>query len=505
MIKDNFFRNSLILTSSNFITGVLKFLFAIILSHKLGDAGIGLYSLIMPIYDFFAVIVCGGMITAISKECSYYFNKNDIGNLHKSVKVSLVFDLIWSVIMALILFSFSPFICKFIIKDMRAMYSLWFICPAIIFVALSAILKGYFYGISKVLTPSVIDIFEKAMRMIVILLIISILNLKETTKTVSVTYLALSLGELCSFILLFLFYKYNKKHFSKPYSILQSGRNLLYSILKISLPLCINGVLTTGLFTASTLMLPQRLVYSGISHENALALIGKFSGMSMTIIFFPFIAVTSMSTMLIPHISENIAKKNYVLLKERFLEVINISFILGTATMFICLSIGQNLGQLFFKRADLAPFIKFASLCAPFIYTSTSTFGILNGLGKQKIVLRNSLISAFLELLLIYLLAAIPKLNIYGYGISLILTSITTLILNLYEIRKNYYIHISFYKIVIYLLLGLLTYLSLNILNTLLHNVNFYYKNFLLVILGFSMYIFLSSLLNSSKKNAAKL
>jgi len=53
MIKDNFYRDSIILTISNLTGGVLRFMFSILLSKKLGAEGMGLYSLVMPIYDLF--------------------------------------------------------------------------------------------------------------------------------------------------------------------------------------------------------------------------------------------------------------------------------------------------------------------------------------------------------------------------------------------------------------------------------------------------------------------
>ena len=81
MSKDNFYKNSILLTLSNFSTGILKFVFSIILSIELGAEGVGLYSLIMPIYDLFCCLLCGGMITAISKESSSYYSKGDYTNL----------------------------------------------------------------------------------------------------------------------------------------------------------------------------------------------------------------------------------------------------------------------------------------------------------------------------------------------------------------------------------------------------------------------------------------
>lgn len=72
---------------------------------------------------------------------------------------------------------------------------------------------------------------------------------------------------------------------------------------------------------------------------------------------------------------------------------------LGLATTIICCLIPDALGEIFYKRNDLGKYIKYASLSAPVFFTSTTMFGILNGINKQTIILRNSMIVAVLELI----------------------------------------------------------------------------------------------------------
>jgi stage V sporulation protein B len=501
MIKDNFYRDSIILTVSNLTAGILRFMFSILLSKKLGAEGMGLYSLVMPIYDLFTCLICGGMVTAISKEASSYYGINDYGNLNKSIHTTLVFDFIWAALITILVFIFSPFISTYIIKDQRTLYSLWVICPALIFVALSSIYKGYFYGISDVKVPAIIDIVEKTVRMGIILALINLLALKNVTTTVTATYISLSIGELISFILLYIFYKKSKdklKNFAKK----TEGRaQLLFNVLIISFPLCLNGFLTTAISALSTLIVPRRLVYSGIEYTEALSLIGKFSGMAMSIVFFPYIIVMSMATMLTPDISKSITKNDYQGLERRVVEVIKISFLLGISTMIICLCSGDALGKLFFDRYDLGIYIRLVAISAPFLYMSGSTFGILNGLGKQKILLINSIITSVLQLILLYVLLGIPSINILGYGITLFISSLVSFILNIIAIQKSCYIHFNASEILIDICLSLLLYFVLKILESSIPNSMFITKNIVIIVTGFSLLLFSLLLTKKSKKS----
>ena len=179
MKKDTFFRDSFILTLSNLTTGILGFTFSVILSHKLGAEGMGLYGLIMPIYNLFICLICGGMIAAISKVSAEFISKKDYINLNKTVDITIVFDIVWSLIIVFFVFINADSISKYIIKDIRAINAVKIICPAMIFIAISSILKGYFYGISKIKIPAFIDISEKSLRILFIIGITTTVSLNE--------------------------------------------------------------------------------------------------------------------------------------------------------------------------------------------------------------------------------------------------------------------------------------------------------------------------------------
>lgn len=501
MNKDTFFRDSALLSSSNLMTGVLGFMFAIILSKALGPEGMGLYGLIMPIYNLFICLICGGMVTAISKVAAVYFSKKDYNNLNKSIKVSMTFDFIWGgFVIAFVLF-FSGSISKYIIKDTRTFNALRIVCPAMIFIALSSILKGYFYGISKIKIPAVIDIFEKAIRILLILTLINTFRLKGITSTVTAAYGALCIGEFISLVLLYIYYRINKSLLKPQYSKPENSAQLLFNILVISFPLCLNGFLSTALSAVSTLIVPRRLVSAGLKYSTALSMIGKFTGMTLNITFFPIIIINSMSTILIPELSQNMSRKDYFAAESRIIDVIRISFILGLSAMAICAAIPDSLGRLFFNRTDLGSYVRFVSISIPFTYVSSISYGILNGIGKQNILLRNSLIVSLSELVFLYIFTGIPSINIYGYGITMLLTAVISLKLNFHEIKKIFYLKFDIFQFIIYILISILLYILLVYFNNLIPNTFFVAKTILIIAFGFIAFFIM--ILASEKNQTA--
>lgn len=488
---DDFYKDTLVLTISNFAMGVLRFVFSIILSQKLGAEGLGLYSIIMPVYDLFCSVVCGGLIVALSRKAAIFSANKDFSNVNKLVKVALMFGLIWSSFISVLVYFNSSFISSFFIKDIRTIYSLELICPALIFIALSSILKGYFYGVSKAKIPAYIDIIEKGIRIAVVIGIINLFVLKDITNTVTAVYGALTFGELISLLMLYGAFILYKSKLKSSISNYESRGQLLFDILIVSVPLCVNGFLASILNAASTLILPRRLVSAGINYDTALALIGKFTGMALNISFFPILVIVSMCTVLVPDISKNLSQRNSFALEKRITEVIKLSFYIGISTMIICLSIPQSLGKLFFNRTDLGSFIIFTSLCVPITFASVSTYSILSGLGKQTKILINSLLVSVLELILLYVLTAVPKINIYGFAIALFLTGLASYILNMHEIKKTCHISFSPTSVLVDLLLSILLFLVLGIIDNIVPNTNFIIKNVSIILLGFSLYFFM--------------
>lgn len=440
-MKDNFYKKSSLLIITNITTGILSFIFSIILTRKIGAEGIGLFSLISPISNLLYSVLAGGLVLAVSKVISEYYTKKQMNNLHKSIKSTTIFNFVSALILILIAYSFSSLISKYIIKDMRTLSALRFILVAIIFMSVANIYKGYFYGTKNVFVPAFIDVFEKIMRILSLLIIFKIKNNNLIETNITISYLVFLIGEFCSFVLLYIYYKLDKRNHEITKEVSDDSIQLIYNVLAISVPLMFAELISSALYSVSALILPRRLVISGISYNEALSLIGRFAGMSLQIIFFPSIIIFSISTILIPDIASNSAKNDLYTIKKRIKQVISIAFILGIIVLILCLSLGEKLGWLLFKEANLGNYLNFLAFCAPLIYLTQVSRSILNGLGRQKFIFKYSVFFSFIQVVLLYLLVAIPKLNIYGYGITMFITSFALLIIyfrKIYQIISSY-------------------------------------------------------------------
>ncbi|WP_195428808.1 stage V sporulation protein B [Clostridium sp. D46t1_190503_E9] len=492
MGKDSFVRNSFLLTASNITTGILGFIFSIYLSKLIGPVGIGLYGLVMPIYNLFICLMTAGIIAAISQVSAIYKSKGQYNNISKTIRTVASFNVIWAIAIGIMVFFLAPYISKYGIHDLRTVNAIRVTCPAMVFIALSNILKGYFYGVSKIVVPSFIDILEKAMRIITIALLIYMFKATTITSMVTLAYVSLAIGELQSLLLLFVYYKNLAKKVPPSVDKPERASQLLFNVFIIAFPLCLNGFLGNLFGTASTLLVPRRLAAAGFDTTVALGMIGKFTGMALTIVTFPMIVISSINSLIVPDLSETLSRGDYYNATVRIKKVMKIAFLLGLATAIICNIIPDSLGQMFYSRDDLGQYIKIASLSAPIFFTANTMFGILNGLNKQGVILRNSLIVSVLELVCLFIFIGLPGVNIMGYGITIFITSSVSLFINLREVQKHIYLDLSTSNISIFLLLSVLIFMILRLFTTNFLNDLFITKNLIVISLTFLIFTVLS-------------
>ena len=90
-----------------------------------------------------------GIIAAISQTSAIYKSKGQYNNIHNTINTVAGFNIIWSILIGVLVFFLAPYISKYGIHDIRTINAIRVTTPAMVFIALSNILKGYFYGVSK--------------------------------------------------------------------------------------------------------------------------------------------------------------------------------------------------------------------------------------------------------------------------------------------------------------------------------------------------------------------
>lgn len=496
MKKSNFFIKTIVLSSTNIMTGVITFLFSIILANEIGSQGMGLYQLIMPLYAMFLFITGGGVTISMSKIAAEKKACGKMNELYKSVKAVTIFEFIWAGFILLIILMSGKYISKFILKDARAYLGILAFCPAVFIISVSSTYKGVYYGLQRVLEPALIDIFEKIVRISTMFFFVRLTKALPLEYRVASAVLSLSFGELASCSMFYIAYRIYKKK-NPAYDKCDNNFQLAFNVLKLSIPLALNGILSTVFSSFTSVLIPNRLMKSGLTYGEALSMFGKLQGMALTIAFFPAIVLGALSVLIIPAISEATASNRHKFVNHRINIALKTAFVTGFSTAAIVLAMPEKLGMFFYKDKVVGVLLSYVAFAIPFSYIESTSFAILNGLGKQGRLLINSTILSLFDIALLYVLLPISSINIKGYAITFFASSILGLILNTNAIKKSVSLSIDVFRtIVMPIILGILIYFVIIIL------LNFIVSIPLIIFSSYMIYIIFYLIVTMGSKKA---
>ena len=418
-------KGAFILTLAGIITRIIGFVYRIYMSNTIGAEGMGLYQLIVPIYMLVWSISSSGISTTISKLTAQEKAFNNYGNINKILLHSSMISISIATILSVFVYFFASSISIYILKDERAALSLKLICFCFPFMAAGSCIRGWFFGLSETLTPAISQVFEQSIRMITVYFLAGILIPKGVEYAAAAAVTGMCLGEIASFVYVYLSHKYSKKVY-KLFSMPTINMKTTYTIiLTMAIPLTANRMTGSLLSTIENILIPQKLQLFGFSQKSAMEIYGELTGMVMPLIMFPSSVLTALSTTLLPAISEASAKNNISRISDTLKKSLFFTAIIGIGTCGMFITYSNEICELIYNRYELGKLLMYMGFFCPFIYLQVIFSGILNGLGEQVFIFKTSLLSSVINIFFIYFM--VPIYGIYafivGWALSIFIVS----------------------------------------------------------------------------------
>ena len=198
---------------SQFIIKILGFLYRIILTNfkEFGDVGNSYYGSGYTVYTLILAVATMGIPNTISKLVSEKIALGDRRGAHKIFRVAMGLFSIVAVIFAIMLFTCSGMIAEKLLSNPGVKYTLMALAPAIIFVALSAVLRGYFIGMQNMVEYSKAQIIEQVVNSVCSVIFVVMLFGSTPEIMAAGSTLATTVAASTTFIYLYMYYSKNKK------------------------------------------------------------------------------------------------------------------------------------------------------------------------------------------------------------------------------------------------------------------------------------------------------
>jgi len=247
----------------------------------------------------------------------------------------------------------------------------------------------------------------------------------------------MAIGEISNLLVLVVVYRFRKSKSSK--SVSKRGfmrkRIMIKEILKISVPVSFNRFITSIMATVEYILIPRMLLLTGMNYQSSIQEYGKLTGMAMPLIFFPTLVTSALATTLVPAISEAISVKSYKTVNYRISKSVQLTFMMGFVFSVLFMNYSTEIGELVYRRENIGHILYLLSFTSIFIYLQQTLLGVLNGLGKQGISLRNSIVGYVIRIS--FVIYCIPVYGISGYIAGMIISSIFVCCLNIATVVKT--------------------------------------------------------------------
>lgn len=440
-----------VLAVSNIVLQGIGFVYRIFLTSLTGTEGLGIYKLVMQFYFVVLAVSSSGANLVSTTRSAGLYGLSEIGKLKKTLRACIYLFLIILSTCTLIVILFDDFIAIKLLGDIKTKPSLYIALVCILLTGIENIIKSSLIGVRKVKYAAFSEIVEQLLRVTLVLGLLYFFSEGDYGKIAFLILLGMTLSEIFSVVFLGKVYK-------KVYKTKEKCKEKVFSsVCKVALPISLAAVATNIISSASTLVLPSRLMIAGFTREEALSELGIISGIGVPILILPIAIISSYCLVIMPAISKSKASGD----RKQIIRKINKSFeatgLIGVPLTCLLVFLSKPIGRVFFSVNFDELYIGLIGLSVILLYYQIVSSNILNGLGLERKVVKHNVFGEFVQLVVTFFLCSIPSINIYGYILGMIISPLIVVSLNLTYIFSDY--KFNFVKFAVKpLSLGLLMY-----------------------------------------------
>ncbi len=463
MVKEkkapSFLMNVITIIFAQITVKLLGFVYRMVITNidGFGDMGNGYYNFGYQIYTLLLAISSIGIPNAISKLVSERCALDDFRGAMRIFRVALVLFLCVGGIFSVFMFFGAEFIATTILDAPLAKYTIKVLSPALIFVSVSSVIRGFFAGQQNMKATNTSQVLEQFLKSLsTILIVLAMAGAKPEYMAAGAT-LATTLSTLLSCIYLFIFYGVNKKDIkgkiktAPEVKIRGNFGKIAKMILAVSIPISL-GAIVASLNRVVDIVTVVRGVKIALADkfpdivtlgDEAVRLSGILSKTDV-LVNLPLAINTAFSTVLVPTVAGALAVRNFDTAREKISFSLLISVIIALPCSVGYMVLAEPILELIYPNASDGALI--FTLVAPTVFFSAMSqtiYGALQGMGKIYVPALSVLLGGVVKVICNLILIPIPEINIYGAPIGSILCQAIAFFISFSVLKKNLHVKLS--------------------------------------------------------------
>lgn len=443
-----FIKGAAILGIAGLLVQILGAVFRIPLANIIGEEGMGYFQTAYPIYIFLLVFSTNGAPAAISKMTSERIAQRNYSEAHRIFKISFILMIIIGIVTSLAVFLGAEAIVNYF-GDPGAYYAMIAIAPALLFVPIMAVFRGYFQGYQVMGPTAGSQLTEQVVRVAVGLTLAVVLVPSGIEYAAAGASGAGSIGPVFGTLFIFFVYMIAKRDKSLPFEggntegfIPESKGTILKKLAGIAVPITIGVSIFPIMNLMDLLVVMRRLQDVGFTSAEANALYGQLSGYAGPIINIPQALALAVSLSLVPAIAAAKSVGDKPFMDQNIRLGLRTAFIIGVPCSLGLMIIAGPIIDLIYpmqaEGADAAVSCLFwLGAGVVFICVAQTMAGILQGLGRPMLSVVGIAAGAAVKYIVSYLLIGVSFLNVSGAAIGTSVGLLTVALVNMYFVKRT--------------------------------------------------------------------
>ena len=435
----SFISGTLILGLAGLVIKVLGAAFRIPLGNIVGAEGMGYYQKAYPIYNLFLTLAIAGIPTAIARLVAERYAVHRPKEAYKVFRSSFYLLLCTGIVTSTGLILSARWLTGTYLSTPKAYYCMVAIAPALLFCPLMSAYRGFFQGRQNMKPTAVSQVVEQVFRVALGLGLAIILLPRGVEFAAAGASFGATAGGIFGFIGIAFVYLRNKKTIFSEFEgstegHVSSTRKILKEILIIAIPITIGSAVLPIMNTIDMMVVEKRLLAIGYSAEVANSLYGELTGFAQPMINFPQVLTQAVSISMVPLVASAFMRRETEFMQDSIRLGIRYTMIIAVPCAIGMSVLSKPILTLIYpaqreSAISAAPCLSILAISVIFLGLTHALTGILQGVGKQIIPVRNLAIGAVAKVCVTFLLTGIPSLNVKGaafgtltaYGVSAIL------------------------------------------------------------------------------------
>lgn len=427
--------NTAMLTATALIMRTVGVSFNIYLTRILGASGMGLFQLITAVYSMGITFSCAGVRLASMRLVadSIALKRDDQRNV---MRLCLFYGLGCGCIIGLTMFFMSEIIAVSWIGNPVASPCVKILSISLPFVSMSSALNGYFTSESKIMRYTWVQILEQLFKIGVTVFLFRQSVSNDIESLCSNIVIGITGAEIFSLSLSYGVFLLTSKKERLP-----CRKNTLRNLLRIALPDATGAEIRSVLSTVEHMLIPKGLKKYGGNVENSMGIYGIVHGMTLPIILYPGVLISSLSGLLVPEISYHLVSSDHKRISYIIKRVLHLTLIFSVGVAGIIFFNAERLSFAFYSDNQCEMYIKILSPLIVVMYMDMSVDGMLKGLDQQLSYMKYNIIDAGFCVAFVYFF--VPVLGVKGYLFVIYLSEIINFVLSFRRLSKVSDVYIS--------------------------------------------------------------